>query len=322
MPQTPFSDFYTVINSLPPCDTTMIELARKWQKDHRPSGFSLGALDRLAQWYSSWRGCYKPEIRNPILALFAGSHGIAHATDLPFDNQGVQQTINLFAKGLCPINQICMVNNLGLKLFELATSEPTHDIRIKPAMDEKAAAATMAFGMESIIGDIDLLCLGEMNPVSEIGALALCVALFGGDIDTWIDSKHKDCVECLQQALRTHAKLLHDPLQAMRCLTGREIAALVGAIIAARAESIPVILDGFAATAAAALLYKINPSTIEHCLIAQATPLKAQQKLLEIIKKPPLLHLEIEAGQGVGAALASTLLRSAVAAHTHTDFMQ
>jgi NaMN:DMB phosphoribosyltransferase len=79
-----------------------------------------------------------------------------------------------FAAGGAAINQICVANDLGLKIFDLALEVPTADISVEAAMDERTCAATMAFGMEAIAGGTDLLCIGEMG----IGNTTIAAAIF------------------------------------------------------------------------------------------------------------------------------------------------
>src|SRR5690606_33661918 len=90
---------------------------------------------------------------------------------------------------------------------------------------------------------------------------------------------------------------------------GREIAAMAGAIIAARAERIPVLLDGYPAIAAAALLHAVNPDAVGHCCFASTTGKAAADRLAETLSGAPLL--DFGASQpGVAASLAAMLVQS------------
>jgi nicotinate-nucleotide--dimethylbenzimidazole phosphoribosyltransferase len=107
-----------------------------------------------------------------------------------------------------------------------------------------------------------------------------------------------------------------DPLEVLRRVGGREIAAMVGAIIAARTERVPVIIDGFVTTASAAVLHALRPDAIEHCLFAHRSAEAAHALVLERLGKVPLLDLGMRLGEGTGAALAAGIVRAAVATHT------
>jgi nicotinate-nucleotide--dimethylbenzimidazole phosphoribosyltransferase len=108
---------------------------------------------------------------------------------------------------------------------------------------------------------------------------------------------------------------VRDPLEILRRLGGREIAAMFGAILAARSERVPVIVDGFVATAAAALLHALRPDAIDHCLFAHRSAEAAHGAVLDRLGKAPLLDLRMRLGEGTGAALAAGILRAAVAVH-------
>ena len=107
----------------------------------------------------------------------------------------------------------------------------------------------------------------------------------------------------------------NDPLEILRRLGGREIAAMVGAILAARAERVPVIVDGFVTTAAAAVLHAIDPHAIDHCLFAHASAEAAHRAVLKRLGKEPLLDLGMRLGEGTGAALAAGIVKAALATH-------
>jgi nicotinate-nucleotide--dimethylbenzimidazole phosphoribosyltransferase len=116
-------------------------------------------------------------------------------------------------------------------------------------------------------------------------------------------------------ALSVHSGHLADPLEVLRRLGGREFAAIAGAIMASRSERIPVLLDGYVAVAAAAVLHAVNPDAIGHCLLAGLSGDTGQAKAASRLGLRPLLDLEI-AESGVAAALAAGLLRAAMSCHS------
>ena len=227
-----------------------------------------------------------------------------------------------FSAGGAAINQICATYDLGLKVFELALDHPTPDITVEPAFDEAGCAATFAFGMEAIAGGADLLCLGEMGIGNTTVAAAIYHALYGGDAADWVgrgtgvdDAGLARKVSAVRRAVELNKDHLRDPLEVMRRLGGREIVAMAGAIMAARMERIPVILDGYVVTAAAALLHALDPAAIDHCLAGHRSVEGAHAVVLERLGKKPLLDLGLRLGEGSGAALAAGLIKAAVACH-------
>ncbi len=103
----------------------------------------------------------------------------------------------------------------------------------------------------------------------------------------------------------------------LRRLGGREIAALCGAIVAARLQRIPVVLDGYVVTAAAAILHAIDPSCIDHCIAGHLSGEGAHREVLVRLNKAPLLALDMKLGEASGAALAATIVKAAVATHNN-----
>ena len=123
-------------------------------------------------------------------------------------------------------------------------------------------------------------------------------------------------VDCINAALALHGDTLNDPAQVMRCVGGRELAAMAGAILRARLESIPVLLDGFICTAAASVLYAINSAALDHVQAAHVSAEGAHAAALDKIGQTALLSLGLRLGEGSGAALAIGVLKGAIACHS------
>ena len=224
----------------------------------------------------------------------------------------------LCAAGGAAINQICLVNDLGLKVFDLALHLPTQDITIGPALDERGCAATMAYGMEAIAGGTDLLILGDLGVGNSTVAAAMFRLLFGGEGSDWVgpgsgadEAMMARKAEVVEKAAALHGGHAKNPLEVLRRVGGREFAAMAGAIIAARAEKIPVVLDGFAATAAAAVLHAMNPAALDHCLLSHLSAEPGHARAVARLGLEPLLDLRLAHGEGTGAALAAGLVKTA-----------
>jgi nicotinate-nucleotide--dimethylbenzimidazole phosphoribosyltransferase len=261
-------------------------------------------------------------ILRPLLAIFAGSHGVAERRVSPLPAGTTAEQVERCSSGAAPVCQLCSTYDLGLKVFDLALDVPTGDITVEPALDERGAAATMAFGMETIAGGTDLLCLSDFGVGNSTVAAAVCAALFGGRGADWVaaepgadSSMTARKAGMVDAALAVHGGNLADPLEVLRRLGGREFAAIAGAIIAARSERIPVVLDGYVAVAAAAILHAMNPDAIGHCLIAGLSGGDGQAKAAVRLGMRPLLDLDI-GESGVAAVLAAGLLKAAVSCHS------
>lgn len=314
----PFDDFRDLLANLPAPDTdaearvrALFAKAEKWTN-------SLGRIEDIAAWLATWSGRAPPAVTRASMAVFAGNHGVVRHGVSPRPVAATADAVELCAAGGAAINQICIANDLGLKVFDLALHVPTADITQEAALDERGCAATMAFGMEAIAGGTDLLCLGDLGVGNSTIASALFAALFGGRGADWVGpgsgadaAMQARKAEVVDMALAFHDGHLGDPLEVLRRLGGREFAAIAGAMLAARMQRIPVLLDGLPATAAAAVLHAANPAAIDHCLLGGLSPEPAHALVAGRLGLRPLLDLGISHGEGVGAALAAGLVKAA-----------
>ena len=288
----------------------------------KPPG-SLGELERLVEFLARWQGKAKPTLENPMVAIFAGNHGVAARGVSAYPAEVTAQMVANFTGGGAAISQICALHELNLRVFELALELPTGDITREPAMDDKMCAATIAYGMEAVAGKPDLLCIGEMGIGNTTVAAAVYAALFGGSGADWVgrgtgvdDAGLARKAAAVDAALACHRDQLDHPLAILARLGGREIAAMLGALIAARQQKVPVIVDGFVATAAAAIAHAVNPAAIDHCVFAHLSAETAHGKVLAALGRTALLDLGLRLGEGTGAALGAVLAKTALHLHT------
>jgi nicotinate-nucleotide--dimethylbenzimidazole phosphoribosyltransferase len=318
---SPFDDIRALLANMPAANEAALSAARAHQTQLTKPAGSLGRLEEIAEFMAAWQGG-APHVSNPLVAVFAGNHGVVAQGVSPFPASVTETMVANFQAGGAAINQICKTFDISLKVYELALSHPTGDITKEAAMDERGCAATMAFGMEALAGGPDLLCLGEMGIGNTTVAAAIYCALFGGEPEDWVgrgtgvdDAGLKRKAEAVRAALARHQYGLDDPLEVLRRLGGREIAAMAGAILGARHQRVPVLLDGFVVCAAAAVLHALNPRALDHCLAGHVSAENAHARALREIDKAALLSLGMRLGEGSGAALSVGLVKAAVACH-------
>ncbi|PYE27104.1 nicotinate-nucleotide-dimethylbenzimidazole phosphoribosyltransferase [Rhizobium sp. PP-WC-2G-219] len=318
----PFDDFRALLRQLPGPDSAALAAARARDAQLTKPAGALGRLEEIAFWLAAWQG-RAPAVTRPLVAIFAGNHGVAAQGITPYPPSVTAQMVENFAAGGAAINQICVTNDLGLKVFDLALDYPTGDITQEAALTERDCAATMAFGMEAVAGGTDLLCIGEMGIGNTTIAAAINLALYGGSARDWVGpgtGSHGELLErkiaAVEAAVTLHGDHLSDPLEVLRRLGGREVAAMAGAILAARMQKIPVIIDGYVATAAGAILKAINPAALDHCLIGHVSGEPGHMAAIEQLGKTPLLALGMRLGEGTGAALAAGIVKAAAACHS------
>ncbi|MBC6437521.1 MAG: nicotinate-nucleotide--dimethylbenzimidazole phosphoribosyltransferase [Rhodobacteraceae bacterium] len=281
---------------------------------------ALGQLEELAIWYASWRNAPRLVIRAPQIAIFAGSHGVAAQGVSAFPPEVTAQMVANFRAGGAAINQLCAVAGASLTVEALDIDTPTADFTRGPAMCEADVMAAIGTGWRSIEPDADVLVTGEMGIGNTTAAAAVACALFGGTAEDWAgrgtgldDAGVRLKAQVVARGLK--ANTARDPLEVLRCLGGRELAAMAGAIARARTLSIPVILDGFVCTAAAAVLHCAVPGALDHTVAGHRSAEQAHGRLLQELGKKPLLALDMRLGEGSGAALAIQILRGALACH-------
>lgn len=318
----PFDDIRALVATLPGPDETARSAAMAREEQLiKPRG-ALGRLEAISAHFAAWQGKPRPAVNRPFVAIFAGSHGVAAKGVSAYPAAVNTAMLASFSAGFAAINQICKTYDLGLKVFDLAIHLPTGDITETAALEEAACAATIGFGMEAIANGTDLLCLGEMGIGNTTAAAAIYAALYGGPVAQWVgrgtgvdDAGHARKVAAVEQALATHAGHLKDPLEVLRRLGGREIAAIAGAILAARVEKVPVILDGYVVTAAAAVLHALRPDALDHCLAGHVSAEGAHRAVLDRLGLEPILDLGMRLGEGSGAAMAAGVVKGALACH-------
>jgi nicotinate-nucleotide--dimethylbenzimidazole phosphoribosyltransferase len=319
-----FDEMRRILRDLPGPDlSARTEVVRRQVELTKPAG-SLGRLEEIAEWLAAWQGRASPRVEHPRIAVFAGSHGVAARGVSAYPPEVTGQMVKNFLAGGAAINQLAQSIDADLRIYELDLAHPTHDFTQGVAMSEERAAKAMAYGMMAAEPGLDVLCLGEMGIANTTTAATLSAALFGGGGADWAGPGtgvkgaaliHKIAV--IDEALAHHRQAIaqHEPLALLAAVGGEELAAIAGAVLAARMGRIPVLLDGYACTAAAAVLFAIDRHALDHCLVAHRSAEPGHARLLQAIGQRPLLEMDMRLGEGSAAALAVPLLKAAAACH-------
>jgi nicotinate-nucleotide--dimethylbenzimidazole phosphoribosyltransferase len=322
-PISSLDDLRRRLGQLPPADAAAAAAATARQAElTKPEG-ALGRLEELAIWLAAWQGRHPPMLERVAALVFAGNHGVAARGVSAYPSTVTAQMVANFEAGGAAINQLCRAAGAELMVVPLELDRPTADFCTAAAMSEAECLAAIQRGMAALVPGLDLLALGEMGIGNTAAAAAICAALYGGPAAWWTGPgsglnrhgmAHKTAV--VGRGLMCHAEAFGSPVEILRRLGGREIAAMAGAILAAREQRVPVLLDGFVAGAAAAILQALEPTALDHVRAAHRSAEPAHPRLLERLGLRPLLDLDMRLGEASGAALAILLCRAALACHT------
>lgn len=323
MPFKSFDELREACTHLPAGDAEAAKAALARQDVlTKPQG-SLGRLEEIAAWLARWQGRAMPKLDKVQVIVFAGSHGVTAQGVSAFPAEVTHQMVANFSAGGAAINHLAKAAGAELTVVPLEVERPTGDFTQTSAMSEDEFLAAVAAGYDAVAQDADLACFGEMGIGNTTTAAAIAAALFGGEPARWVgrgtgvdDAGLKRKADAIEKGLALHEAVLGDPLKLAAALGGRELAAIMGATLAARQNNVPVLLDGFVCTAAAAPLQKLDKSGLAHALAAHCSAEAGHRGLLEALGMKPLLDLGMRLGEGSGACLAVNVVRSALACHS------
>ena len=287
----------------------------------KPPG-SLGRLESMVEFLAGWQRRDRPELNNVQALVFAGNHGVCKQGVNPYPQSVTAQMVDNFRAGGAAINQLCESFGAKLSVIDIRLDTPTVDFTEALALPEEDCLAAVRVGLTAVDVHADALVIGEMGIGNSTVAAALAAALYKEPANDWVGPGTGASADVLDrkinavtQGLALHADRLEDPLQVLCAFGGREQAAILGALLAARERSVPVILDGFICCAAAAIMHRLHPASLDHCIAGHCSAEPGHARLLARLEMKPLLQLDMRLGEGTGAALALAILRGAVACH-------
>jgi nicotinate-nucleotide--dimethylbenzimidazole phosphoribosyltransferase len=312
-----------LVRDLPGPDEAAAAAAREREANLTKPAGSLGRLESLAEWIATWQGRHPPEMKHPHAAVFVGNHGIARLGVSAYPMEVTAQMHQNYLHGGAGFNAMCRAMGVSYDIYDIDLDRPTEDFTQAPAMSEADLVAALNVGMSAVKPGMSVFCPGEMGIANTASAAAVLAALFKGTAEEWtgagsgVTGVHlARKVEVVRQGLARHTADDPDPLEILRRLGGRELAAMTGAILAGRMLRVPVLVDGFLCSASAAVLECMAPGALAHCRFSHASLEAGHALLMQKLSGDPILHMDMRLGEATGAILAVGILRSAVACHT------
>jgi nicotinate-nucleotide--dimethylbenzimidazole phosphoribosyltransferase len=314
--------FEAALASLPAADADARTAAAARQGQLTKPRGSLGRVEDIAIFLAGWQRRAVPRLDHARAAIFAGNHGVVARGISAFPASVTAQMVGNFQAGGAAINALARAVGLELVVVPIALDTPTADFTQGPAMSEAECLAALQAGAAVVDDRLDLLVLGEMGIGNSTAAAALCARSFGGDGADWVGpgtGVDRDGLArkmgTVDAGLACHADAPRTAFETLRRVGGREIAAIAGAVVAARIAGVPVILDGFICCSAVAPLSVDAPGIVQHCLAGHRSAEPGHRRLLDRLGLDPLLCLDMRLGEGSGAALAAGIVRAALATH-------
>ncbi|WP_299946697.1 nicotinate-nucleotide--dimethylbenzimidazole phosphoribosyltransferase [uncultured Microbulbifer sp.] len=301
----------------------------------KPEG-ALGRLESLAIDFAGFQGRKQPQLERLSVRVFGADHGIAAHGTSRFSQSVTSVMLNIFCEGGAAINVLSREQNADFAAINLGCVVPAGHPGL---VDEVIAPSTADFsqGIAAMTytqlacalnagrrqsTDSDCFIGGDMGIGNTTSAAAIFAALFDlkvADITgrgTGVgDAVLARKVELIESALEQHYAAFDSPIDILRILGGFEIAALAGAFIASAQRCTPVLVDGFMATAAAAIAGAINPSVKPWLLYAHLSEESGHKLALECMEVTPILSLNMRLGEGTGAVLAVSIIKQAINLH-------
>lgn len=327
-----------VIEAIEPPDEKAMETARKRQDELTKPRGSLGRLEELSVKIAGIRRSPLPTLENKAIVVMAADHGVVAEGVSAYPQAVTRQMVANFLNGHAAINILAGqagVRPVFVDMGVIGGFEPHPSLLCKmidfgtknmakgPAMSRRQALGALAAGVEVVEAQLerglDIMGTGEMGIGNTTAASAIAAAVTGfpaaelTGTGTGIDEKqlaHK--IELVERALKVNKPSADDAVDILAKVGGFEIGGLAGAILAAAANHIPVVIDGFISGAAALIAVKLAPRARDYLIAAHLSAERGHRAVLDYMGLKPLLNLKMRLGEGTGAALGIFLAEASV----------
>ncbi|QWZ06546.1 5,6-dimethylbenzimidazole synthase [Nocardioides panacis] len=283
---------------------------------------SLGVLDRYVD---RLEAVGRAGVSGGELLLVGARHPVSRLGVSAFPDSVTDDVLSAAAAGVSAGAVAAHAAGLGFRVVDAGTS--TGDLLDRDALSRSVADGLVERGRllgAEVAAGHRVLAVGEVGIGNTTVAAALAAALLGldaGDVvglgagsdSAMLDRKRAVVEGALARARREHGDLTARPGQALASLGGADLCVLVGAVLGAAAGGAVTVLDGLATTVPALVAVALEPGVAAYLVAGQRSRERAHATALEHLGLEPLLDLRLRAGEGVGAAMASSLLFQALA---------
>lgn len=303
----------------------------------KPAG-SLGKLEELAIQVCGVTGKEEPLLQDKVIFTLASDHGVTEEGVSAYPREVTAQMVSNFLCGKAGINVLASHVGARVRVVDMGVASniaPDERLTVRkinygtknmskgPAMSREEAVRSISAGMEVFEDElkkgVDIAGTGDMGignttpssamAASFIGLPVECVTGRGAGLD---DAGLKGKVEVIKRSIAVNRPDPADPIDVLSKVGGFEIGGLAGIILAAAANRVPVVIDGFISGAAALLAYRIEPRVRDYMIASHESVERGHRAMLEHMGLKPLLDLDLRLGEGTGAALGIWLSEAAV----------
>ncbi|WP_432662769.1 nicotinate-nucleotide--dimethylbenzimidazole phosphoribosyltransferase [Wukongibacter baidiensis] len=302
----------------------------------KPKG-SLGKLEEIVVRLSGITGELFPKVDNKAVIVMAGDHGVYEEGVAP-DPQILTavQACN-FPKGITGVCALAKQAKADVITVDVGVASDLNEPRVinrkikygtdnmakGPAMTREDAIKALEVGIEIADDEIkkgrNLLTTGEMG-IGNTTPSAAIVSVLGGYDPHEIAGRgaglpverlvHKANV--IKKAIETNKPDMKDGIDVLSKVGGFEIGAMAGVMLAGAGNRVPVVVDGFIATAAALIACTIEPKVKNYLFASHVSMEKGAAKASELLGLEPMLNMGMRLGEGTGAVLTFNIIESAV----------
>ena len=340
VPEIHFEEFSSLGSELIQPDISARALD-KINRKTKPPG-SLGMLETVAVRLAVLQQSLEPKLRRKRICVYAGCHGVTAEGVSAYPGEVTEQMVLNFLRGGAAINVLARHGSIQVHVvdagvgcdwpaellrqpnfFSRSVRRGTRNFYREPAMTDAECEQAIEIGREqvrlAVEAEIDVLGIGEMGIGNTTAASALVVALLGFDAEKAVgrgtgisNAMLTRKVEVVEGAVKKHDAQAVEPQGRywLRAIGGYEIAAMTGTVLEAGRVRMPLVVDGFIATAAAAAAFDIDPACRGVCFFSHRSDEQAHGNTLKALRVEPILDLKLRLGEGTGAALAMHLLEA------------
>lgn len=329
---------HETLNNINEIDSSLAEKIQKKLDNLTKPQRSLGRLEEFANKVGQITGKENPRIKDKVLFVMAGDHGVVDEGVSAYPQEVTSQMIYNFIKGGAAINVLAghvgarvVIIDMGVacrlvshpEILVRKVNYGTKNLSKGPAMTKEEAIHSIESGIEIFEEEsgkgLDIAGTGDMGIGNTTPSSAITACITGEPVEnvtgrgTGIDDNtfsHK--IDVIKKALEINKPDPEDALDVLSKIGGFEIGGLAGVILAAASKRIPVVIDGFISSAAALIAYVLEPKIKDYMFASHCSVERGHGVILDYIGLKPILDLNLRLGEGTGAALGISIIEAGV----------